>query len=92
MAIAKRLCVASMACLSVWHLMRNETAPAEEVRALLVRLSGRQMKRSVPQTATAVLAGLEKLLAVLDVLEDYTPEDLRRLVRDNLPHLFNPSG
>jgi hypothetical protein len=92
MAIAKRLCVASMACLSVWHLMRDQSPQAEEVRTLLVRRSGRQMKRSMPQTAPALLAGLEKLLAVLDVLIDHTPDDLRRLVRDNLPHLFNPSG
>jgi len=92
MAVAKRLCVASMACLSVWHLMRDDSTPAQEVRALLVRLSGRQLKRKVPATAPALLAGLEKLLAVLDVLTDYTPDQLRQLIRANLPHLFNPSG
>jgi hypothetical protein len=91
-AIAKRLAVASMACLTVWHLMKDETPSAEEVRGLLVRLSGRQMKWGVRATAPALLAGLEKLLAVLDVLTDYTPDELRRLVRATLPHLFNPSG
>jgi hypothetical protein len=92
MAVAKRLCVASTACLSVWHLMRDETPQAQEVRVLLVRLSGRQRKRGARETAPALLAGLEKLLAVLDVLSAYTPDDLRRLIRANLPHLFNPSG
>jgi hypothetical protein len=91
-AIAKRLAVASMACLTVWHLMKDETPTAEEVRGLLIRLSGRQMKRGVRATAPALLAGLEKLLAVLDVLTDYTPDELRRLVRVSLPHLFEPSG
>ena len=61
-----------MACLSVWHLMRDESAQAQEVPVLLVRLSGRQMKRGVRATAPALLAGLEKRLAVLDVLTDYT--------------------
>jgi hypothetical protein len=87
-----RLCVASMACLSVWHLTRDETPEGAEVRELLVRLSGRQMKRKARETAPALLAGLEKLLAVLDVLTDYTPDQLRQLIRANLPHLFNPSG
>jgi Transposase DDE domain len=91
-AIAKRLCVASMACLSVWHLMREDSPQGQEVRGLLVRLSGRQMKWGVRETAPALLAGLEKLLAVLDVLTDYTPDQLRQLVRATLPHLFNPSG
>jgi hypothetical protein len=91
-AIAKRLAVASMACLTVWHLMKDETPTAEEVRGLLIRLSGRQMKWGVRATAPALLAGLEKLLAVLDVLTDYTPDELRRLIRATLPHLFEPSG
>jgi hypothetical protein len=91
-AIAKRLAVASLACLAVWQLMGDESPAAEQVRGLLVRLSGRQMKRGVGATAPALLAGLEKLLAVLDVLADYPPDELRRLVRASLPHLFNPSG
>jgi hypothetical protein len=91
-AIAKRLAVASMACLVVWHLMRDETPEGHEVRVLLVRLSGRQMKWGATATTPAVLAGLEKLLAVLDVLTDYTPDQLRDLVRTTLPHLFKPSG
>jgi hypothetical protein len=91
-AIAKRLAVASMACLAVWHLMRDETPEGHEARVLLVRLSGRQMKWGVTSTAPALLAGLEKLLAVLDVLTDYTPDQLQHLVQAALPHLFKPSG
>lgn len=43
-AVARRLVVASMACLSVWCLQHDESSDASSVRCALVRLSGRQMK------------------------------------------------
>jgi hypothetical protein len=90
-AIARRLVIASMACLTVWALQRDESPAAEELREILVRLSGRQMKYPVKSTAPALLAGLEKLLAMLDLLERYDIAELRRLVHDRLPFLFNSS-
>jgi hypothetical protein len=90
-AIAKRLVIASMACLTVWALQRDETAEAAEVRRVLVRLSGRQMKWAVESTAPALLSGLEKLLAVLDVMKEYDLAELSRLIHSRLPHLFNSS-
>lgn len=78
-AIAKRLVVASMACVVVWKLERDNSPPARELKTVLVRLSGRQMKRRKPFTAPALLAGLWVLLAMLDVLEQYTVDDLRQL-------------
>lgn len=89
--LAKRLVLVSMACLTVWALMQDESAAAAALRGVLVRLSGRQMKWGVESTAPALLAGLEKLLAVLDLLEHYDPQELRRLVRSALPSLFNSS-
>jgi hypothetical protein len=86
-AIAKRLLVACMACVTVWQLQRQTTAAAQECQELLVRLSGRQTKRSRPVTTPALLAGLSKLLAVLDVLQEYTPAELRRLAAIAVPHL-----
>jgi hypothetical protein len=91
LAIAKRLVIASMACLTVWTLQREESAAAGTLRRVLVRLSGRQMKWGVASTAPALLAGLEKLLAMLDILEHYDPDELRCLVRHTLPFLFNSS-
>src|SRR5262249_18075211 len=44
-ALARRLAVAAMACALVWRLERQQTAEAATLRGLLVRLSGRQMKR-----------------------------------------------
>jgi hypothetical protein len=90
-AIAKRLVIASMACLTVWALRRDETEEAAEVRRALVRLSGRQMKWGVESTAPALLSGLEKLLAVLDLMKEYDLAELSRLIHRRLPHLFNSS-
>jgi len=79
-AIAKRLLVASMACVVIWRLARLDQPEATALRRLLVRLSGRQMKRRRPVTAPAMLAGFQVLLAMLDVLEHYDIQELRRLV------------
>jgi len=78
-AIARRLWVACMACVSVWQLARNETPAAEQARHLLIRLSGRQMKHRVAFTIPALLAGLWNLLTMLETLEHYSIDQLRAL-------------
>jgi hypothetical protein len=88
-AVAKRLVIASTACLTVWCLQQEPGEEAAEVRRVLVRLSGRQMKYEVESTAPALLAGLEKLLAVLDILVEYDIQEIRTLVKRVLPRLFN---
>jgi hypothetical protein len=88
-AVARRLVIASTACLTVWCLQQESGTEATEARRVLVRLSGRQMKYSVESTAPALLAGLDKLLAVLDVLTDYDLEEIRTLVQRVLPNLFD---
>ena len=88
-AFLRRLCVVVMACLSVWHLQRDETPEATRLRAILIRLSGRQMKRGVESTAPALLAGLEKLLAIDDLLEHEDINELLMLARKVLPNLFS---
>jgi Transposase DDE domain len=84
-AIAKRLLVATMACVVVWQLARSPEPQADALRQLLVRLSGRQMKRGTPFTAPALLAGLGVLLVMLDVIEQYEVEEIKRLARIFLP-------
>jgi len=86
-AIAKRLAVTAMACVLVWQLQRDPSPPAQKLATLLIRLSGRQLKRSRPVTAPALLAGLEKLLAVLDILQETTVEELRELLNHALAGL-----
>lgn len=48
LAIVKRLLVASMACVTVWAIAADNSQNAAELRALLIKLSGRQMKRTQP--------------------------------------------
>ena len=50
-AIFRRLLAASMACVVVRRLQADRSPEAEELREILVRLSGRQTKRDRPHTA-----------------------------------------
>jgi len=84
-AIARRLLVASMACVIVWQLARNTAPEAEETRRFLVRLSGRQMARGKSFTEPALLAGLWMLLNLQHVLETYDETTLRRMIALALP-------
>jgi hypothetical protein len=77
-AITRRLLVAAMACVVVWTLDRQVTPEAEETKRMLIRLSGRRMKRSVPYTFPAMLAGYFVLLSMADLLE-HTDYDLRKI-------------
>jgi hypothetical protein len=89
-AIAKRLLIAAQACLIVWALQaETEDAQLIALRHLLVRLSGRLMKRGVEYTAPALLAGLWQLLAILDALEHYSLKELRTAGR-LLDQMFGP--
>jgi hypothetical protein len=88
-AIARRLLIAAMACVVVWRLQADDSPPAEELKNVLVRLSGRQIKRGHPPTAPALLAGLHALLAVLALLDQYDLQQLKSLLHQNA---CGPSG
>jgi hypothetical protein len=91
-AIARRLLVGCMACVTVWRLRSQEGPAARACREFLVRLSGRQMKRGVVDTAPALLCGLHVLLAMLDALEHYSLEQLHEFARIALPQPRPPDG
>ena len=78
-AIARRLLIAAMACVTVWQLQADNSPEAREFKDVLVRLSGRQMKRKRPHTAPALLAGLWILLSMLSLLKHYKLRDIKRL-------------
>jgi hypothetical protein len=78
-AIARRLLVAAMACVVVWQLHDDESPRAVELKRLLVRLSGRQMKRHKPYTRPALLCGIWTLLAMLATLEQFNLQEIRKL-------------
>ena len=90
-AIAKRLLIASMVCVSAWQLQAQQTPESRECQQFLVKLSGRQMKRSRPVTTSALIAGLQLLFPMLELLEHHSPSELRRLAQLAVPHL-HPSG
>lgn len=85
-AIFRRLLVAAMACVVVWQLQADSSPAATELKNVLVRLSGRQMKRHRPHTAPALLAGLGILLSMLALLEHYDLRELQKLIQ-HLPSL-----
>jgi hypothetical protein len=94
-ALAKRLAVAAMAAVTVWHLARDQRPQASPLRDLLVRLSGRQIKRGQNRptfTEPALLAGLGVLLPILHLLEQHTLEDILDLAKAVLPAYLLPES
>jgi hypothetical protein len=85
-AVARRLLVASMACVVVWHIARSQHPQADEARQLLVQLSGRQMAYGKRFTEPALLAGIWVLLAMLHTLETYDLDQLREIASIVLPN------
>ena len=85
-AIARRLLVAAMACVVVWQLQADASPEAMQLKNVLVRLSGRQTKRSRPHTAPALLAGLWVLLSMLALLEHCDLRHVKRLAA-KIPYL-----
>ena len=85
-AVARRLLVASMACVVVWHIARSQHPKAEAARQFLVQLSGRQMAHGKKFTSPALLAGLWTLLAMLNTLEHYRLDQLQEFASLALPN------
>ena len=90
-ALTRRLLVASMACVLVWRVSRQPGPEGESLRDLLVRLSGRLVKRGRRWTLPALLEGLWVLLAMVAVSEDYTTEQLRAAARTALGENADPN-
>jgi hypothetical protein len=86
-AVARRLLVVSAALVLVWQLERAQSPAAAELRTVLVRLSGRQLKRGRGWTTPVLLEGVWVLLAMLDMLEHYDLTRLRKLAET----LFKPN-
>ena len=78
LAIAKRLLVASMACVTVWAIAADESQEVAELRGFLVKLSGRQMRHQQTVTHPALLAGLWVFLSLFELMQSYSPHELER--------------
>jgi hypothetical protein len=89
-ALCKRLLVAAMSAVVVWKLARDQRKEAARLRELLVRLSGRQMKRRKGArafTEPALLAGMGVLVPMLHLLEHHDLAEIRSLAKSVLPGL-----
>lgn len=80
-AIARRLVIACMACVFIWQIAEAKGPEASELRVLLIKLSGRQMKYGVEFTRPALLSGLSSLLSTLELLENYEIDELKQLLK-----------
>ena len=69
-----------MACVYVWRIAHAKGPEANELRIILVRLSGRQMKRQKIFTLPALLSGLWSLLSLQDLLENYSISKIQSLI------------
>lgn len=69
-----------MACVYVWRIAHKTGPEANEVKKILMRLSGRQMKWKHEYTYNALYAGLSSLLAMQDLLERYPVDEIRGFI------------
>jgi hypothetical protein len=84
-AIARRLIIA---CIMVWKIATTKGPEASELRKILIRLSGVQMKHKIEFTKPALFKGLCSLLNTLGRLEKYDPEDLKQMLHSLLGEAF----
>ena len=80
-AVAKRLLVTSMACVTVWAIAASPQPDIQLLRQFLIRLSGRQMRHKVEFTYPALLAGLETFLALVTLINHYDPNEIQYLAQ-----------
>ncbi|MGQ8976161.1 transposase [Acinetobacter schindleri] len=78
-AILRRLLISSMACVLTWRIQRSEDEHNQKIRIFLACLSGRQQKRGKIESAPAILAGLSILLSTLQLLSEYSIDELNEI-------------
>ncbi len=66
----KRLLIAGQGCVTVWLLQHEAPGWADAACSLLARLSGLPVRPGKPVAGTVLLAGLSRLYALLDALDD----------------------
>ena len=80
-AILRRLLISSMACVLTWRVQRGTDEQNVRIRAFLTRISGRQQKRGKLESAPTILAGLSILLSTLQLLSEYSPDELNAIAK-----------
>lgn len=85
--LVRRLLVTAMTAVLVWHIARDNSPHSQRLRATLVKLSGRQIKRGNSRgfTETALLAGLCIAVPMMSLLETMTVEELKATADEVMP-------
>jgi hypothetical protein len=86
--LIRRLLVTAMSAVLVWHIARDSSPQAQQLRATLVKLSGRQIKRTKDSrgfTEPALLAGLGVMVTMATLLEQMSVEDLKATAHELMP-------
>lgn len=78
LALFRRLIVVAYAVVLVLQLANDESNEAKEVRAFLIKLSGKLMEYGVEYTLPALLSGLWVFLRTIDLLEHFSLEEIYR--------------
>jgi hypothetical protein len=87
-ALVRRLLITAMTAVLVWHIARDTSPQAEQLRTTLVKLSGRQIKRTKGSrgfTEPALLAGLFVLVPMMTLLETMSVEELKEAAHELMP-------
>ena len=87
LALFKRLLIISNACILVWKIANDNSDNAKVIRDFLISLSGKQIQRGVDFTHPALLSGLENYLTTLDLLRQFSIEDIFKM-RDELVEII----
>ncbi len=83
--ILKKLLLAFGACAAIWALERRHDKESNELKELLMTLSGRQTKADRPITTSGMLAGLWVLQSALGPLARLGSDKLNTMMEDHLP-------
>lgn len=83
LALFKRLLIISNACVLVWKIANDNSLQAKTIRDFLIKLSGKQIQRGIDFTYPALLSGLENYLTTLDLLRQFSVEEIFKM-RDEL--------
>ena len=80
-AFFKRALIVAQSCVLVWQLMLDQSRQAQELKTLLIRLSGRRVKYERPTTAPALLDGYMMLLGAYELMQSMTFEEISEAVQ-----------
>ncbi|MDQ7061247.1 MAG: transposase [Sulfurimonas sp.] len=87
LALFKRLLIISNACILIWKIANDNSDNTKAIRDFLISLSGKQIQRGVDFTYPSLLSGLESYLATLDLLRQFSVEDIFKM-RDELVEII----